>query len=207
MIAPNRGPRNWLIDQIHRWREGTESSYLDHSGLTATEVLEQLGVELHPAHDGRHSFGLLPPGLHGATYILFRVDAEGTATITGESITEEGGLTLLNGSLDGSSQRQTEAFYASLDRREAAVPTDVSQPLRAAGYEVIHTGGACLAWFRPVSPDGEDHILITADNDIDGDPDAREWITGRYQLNGWLNIDETFTLDEAIRNAELLPRP
>jgi hypothetical protein len=109
------------------------------------------------------------------------------------------------GTSGGSSQRRTEAFYASPERREAAVRADVSQPLRAAGYSVIHTGGGCLAWFRPISANGEDHILITVENDIDGDPEAREWIIGRYQLNGWVNIDETFTLDEAITYAELLP--
>jgi hypothetical protein len=207
MIAPNRGPQNWLRHQIKRWKQETDAVYEDDSGLTDTEKLQYLGVDLETAHDGSQSFGLLVPGDHGSTYLIFRVDAAGNAAITGESINEDGAERLLMGAIDGSTQRRVAAFYAALDRREDAVREDVSSPLRAAGYTVIHTGGGILAWFRPISPDGEDHILITAEDEINGDPDAREWVIGRYGPDGWLCIDETFTLKDAITYAELLPPP
>jgi hypothetical protein len=94
-------------------------------------------------------------------------------------------------------------FFDWLKRREAAVRLDVANSLRAAGYEVIHTGGGCLAWMRRITH--QEHILITSNNDISGDPDTRSWEIGRYAENGWVNLEESFTLEEAIRCAGLLP--
>ena len=100
-----------------------------------------------------------------------------------------------------------ERYWAARARREAAVSHRVTEPLRDAGYEISDTGGGCLAWFRPLTPDGGDHLLITSNNDIDGDPGKQVWEIGRYSDNGWVSVDESFTLREAIRNAALLPPP
>jgi hypothetical protein len=207
MIAPNRGPQNWLRNQIERWKQETDTVYEDDSGLTDTEKLQYLGVDLEPAHDGSQSFGLLYPGDHWPNLLMFRVDSAGNAAICAESMKEDGAERMLREAIDGSVQRGVAAFYAALDRREDSVREDVSAPLRAAGYTVTHTGGGILAWFRPLSPDGEHHILLTGEDEIDGDPDAREWVIGRYAAEGWLCIDETFTLADAIKYADLLPPP
>jgi hypothetical protein len=96
-------------------------------------------------------------------------------------------------------------FFTWPDAREAAVPVEVSNALREAGYEAIHRGGGCLAWMRRISD--QEHILITSNNDISGDPDTRSWEIGRYDENGWVNLEESFTLEQAIRCADLLPAP
>jgi hypothetical protein len=101
---------------------------------------------------------------------------------------------------DAAAQR----FFASLDAREAAVRPTVAEPLRSEGYEVYPTGGGCLAWRRNV---GEaEYVLITWFDSVDGDPEAGEWLVGRYHEDGgWINLDQLFTLREAMEVARKLP--
>lgn len=101
---------------------------------------------------------------------------------------------------DAAAQR----FFAALDAREAAVRPTVAEPLRADGYEVCHTGGGCLAWRRDAGED--EYVLITWYDSVDGDPEASEWLVGRYHVDGgWINLDQLFTLREAMEVARKLP--
>lgn len=100
----------------------------------------------------------------------------------------------------------TERFFEWLAAREADVRPAVSEPLRAAGYVVYHTGGGCLAWFLELSED--EYLLITWNDSLDGDPEAAEWAVGRYHDDGgWVNLNQSFTLREAIEVAARLPAP
>ena len=101
---------------------------------------------------------------------------------------------------DAAAQR----FFASLDAREAAVRLTVAEPLRADGYEVYQPEGGCLAWRRDIGDD--EYVLITWYDSVDGDPETREWLVGRYHEDGgWINLDQLFTLREAIEVARKLP--
>lgn len=102
------------------------------------------------------------------------------------------------------SDAAAQRFFASLDAREAAVRPTVAEPLRADGYEVYHTGGGCLAWRRDIGED--EYVLITWYDSVDGDPEASEWLVGRYHEDGgWINLDQLFTLREAMEVARKLP--
>lgn len=94
--------------------------------------------------------------------------------------------------------------FTSLGARETAVRPAVAEPLRADGYEVYHTGGGCLAWRRDIGED--EYVLITWYDSVDGDPEAKEWLVGRYHEDGgWINLDQLFTLREAMEIARKLP--
>ena len=99
-----------------------------------------------------------------------------------------------------------DRFFKRLEEKIASVRPAVAEPLGAEGYLVYHTGGGCLAWYLDVG--GGDHLLITYHDHIDGDPDEREWLVGRYhEEGGFVNLDETFTLAGAIETARKLPSP
>jgi len=96
-----------------------------------------------------------------------------------------------------------DRFFARLDAKIAAVRPAVSELLRAEGYEPYHTGGGCMAWQLTMNPD--QYLWITNHDDLDGDPEAREWLIGRYHEDGgWVNVDACFTLREAIEYAPRL---
>lgn len=99
-----------------------------------------------------------------------------------------------------------QRFFDWLDAKEAAVRPTVSEPLRAAGYVVYHTGGGCLTWYREINE--VEYLWISWYDALDGDPEAAEWSVGRYHDDGgWINLNQLFTLREAIEVAAKLPAP
>lgn len=173
--------------------------------LLARAALLHAGATVHLGQDGTE-YALLPPGGDRQGHYLLRLDGE-TATVVGATAPGVDPTRMLNGHLDGSYQAHADRFYAWLERRESAVSPGVAEPMRAEGYEVYHTGGGCLAWMRTLDEDGDSYLLITSNDDIAGDPEAQEWGVGRYDGDSWINLEECFTLSEAIRVAALLPAP
>lgn len=172
---------------------------LTRAGLTGA------GASFHHAQDG-DEYALLRAGPDRLYHHVLKLAGK-TAVIVSTSISGGDPTRLLAGHLDGSFQAHADRFFTALDRRIAAIRPAVAIPLGEAGYEVVHTGGGCLAWMRLLAAETDSHILITSDADVDGDPDAAEWIVGRYDENDFVCLDEGFTLAEAIRVADLLPAP
>jgi hypothetical protein len=182
----------------------TKMSYdLDENLLTRAALI-QAGATFHQANTGTE-YALLPPDGNRHGHHLLRLDGD-TAKVVGATAHGVDPSRLLNETLDGTGQARADRFFAQLDERTAAVNPAVSEPLRAAGYDVAHTGGGCLAWMRLLDEEGDSYLLITSNEDIDGDPAAPEWVVGRYDGDSWINLEESFTLPDAIRVAGLLPR-
>lgn len=164
--------------------------------------LTRAGASFHHALDG-DEYALLRAGAGRRDHHVLKL-AGGAAVVVSAGVSGSDPAPLLAGHLDGSFQAHADRFFAALDRRIAAVAPAVAVPLRAAGYEAVHTGGGCLAWMRLLAEEKDSHILITSDADVDGDPAAAEWIVGRYDRDDFICLDESFTLAEAIRIADLL---
>lgn len=177
---------------------------LDESLLTRDGLL-QAGATLHRGHDGTE-YALLPPDGDRGGHYLMRLEGDG-AEVVGATAAGVDPSRMLTRHLDGTAQAEADRFFAWLEEREAEVAPAVSEPLRAAGYEVYHTGGGCLAWMRTLDEEGDSYLLITSNDDIAGDPESPEWSVGRYDGDSWINLEECFTLAEAIRVAGLLPVP
>jgi hypothetical protein len=64
-----------------------------------------------------------------------------------------------------------------------------------------------MAWMRALDDTGVSYVLITSHDDVTGDAEAPEWCVGRYDGSSWINLEERFTLAEALRVATLLPAP
>jgi hypothetical protein len=54
-----------------------------------------------------------------------------------------------------------------------------------------------MAWQLELNE--HEYLWITNDDELDGDPEAREWLVGRYHEDGgWVNVDACFTLREEL---------
>lgn len=177
---------------------------LDVNLLTRNALL-LAGATLHAGDDGTE-YALLPPEGERLGHYLLRLDGD-AAAVVGATAPGVDPSRLLNGHLDGRVQAHAARFWAWLASRESEVAPAVADQLRPAGYEVYHTGGGCLAWRRPLDEEGDSYLLITAGNDIAGDPMAQEWDVGRYDGDSWINLKASFTLAEAIVAAAALPMP
>lgn len=94
-----------------------------------------------------------------------------------------------------------------LEEREGEELT-VREMMRAAGYEDISTGGGCMAWAKKVG-DKDESLLISNDNALYGDPNAKCWSVGRYGDGTHIDMvgegGNGYTLPEAIDIAEKVP--
>lgn len=174
--------------------------------LPTREQLIAGGATVHRSTVDDADYVLIGPSANRRGYAVLRFDAAGTCSVAAESTTEQGATHTLEGYLDGTHRDAADRFFRWMDDTEAAVRAEVADPLHAAGYHVYHTGGHCLAWMRSLSDtDPHSYVLISNENRLDGNPGAAEWMVGRYDGEGWIEIQQTFPLAEAMRVAELLP--
>ena len=103
---------------------------------------------------------------------------------------------------------------AAIGTKEHAHPVDalalgvrpaVREAMADAAFEALDTGDGCLAWCR--RSDDQTHALISANNELDGDPHASEWIAGRYGDAGGFVEVSGLTLAQAIEATAQLPAP
>ena len=92
-----------------------------------------------------------------------------------------------------------------VDAQALGVREDVRAALAGASFKALDTGDGCLAWCRP--SDHDTHVMISANNDLDGDPAAAEWIVGCYGDTGGFVEVSGLTLEKAIEGAALLRAP
>jgi hypothetical protein len=192
----------------HKRQDGTKPS--SRPDELPPELLTRAGLTMAGAsfHTGPNAdeYALLPTGADRAEHHVLKLSGD-AAVLMCSSVGGGDPARLLANQLDERLQAHADRFFAWLDRRIETVSANVAIPLRNAGYDVIHTGGGCLAWMRPLTDGGESYILITNDVDIEGDPDAAEWVVGRYNGDDFIDIDQGFTLADAIRIADQLPPP
>lgn len=81
---------------------------------------------------------------------------------------------------------------------EAAPETTIGSIMVAAGYEVTHTGGGCLAW-RKEAPNGGYALICDEGNGL-GDKLAETYLTGFYDVEGEFK-DEDQGCVETLRDA------
>jgi hypothetical protein len=195
----------WLANEIGTWQAPPDE--VSSTGPAQFPGREQLlaGAAIHRSSVDGTEYVLVPPRPARPAFMVVRLDDAGRASVVAESQSLDGAADLLAGYLDGSIQAKAARFFAWLAERESSVRGDVAAPLHHAGYGVTHTGGGCLAWIRYLGDAGESYLLITTNDDIDGDPTAPVWDIGRYDGEGWINLDRSFMLADAIRAAELLP--
>lgn len=92
-----------------------------------------------------------------------------------------------------------------VDAKALGVRPAVLDALTDAAYEALDTGDGCLAWCR--SSDDETHVMISANNELDGNPEALDWIVGCYGDAGGFVEVSGLTLAQAIEAATLLRAP
>lgn len=92
-----------------------------------------------------------------------------------------------------------------VDAQALGVRPEVREALEGAAFEALDTGDGCLAWCR--ASDDETHVMISANNELDGDPRAADWIVGRYGDSGGFVEVSGLTLEQAIDGAALLRAP
>ncbi|WP_109122245.1 hypothetical protein [Azospirillum sp. TSO22-1] len=85
------------------------------------------------------------------------------------------------------------------------VRPEVRAALADAAFTPLDTGDGCLAWCR--ASDDDTHVMISANNDLDGDPQAPDWILGCYGDSGGFVEVSGLTLEAAIEGAALLRAP
>ncbi|NYZ11758.1 hypothetical protein HL658_04290 [Azospirillum sp. RWY-5-1] len=90
---------------------------------------------------------------------------------------------------------------ATLDR----VRPPVRRAMEGAGFKAMDTGDGCLAWFRRLND--MTHVMVSANNTLDGDPAAADWIAGRYGDRGGFVEVNGLTLAGALEAAEILRPP
>ena len=90
---------------------------------------------------------------------------------------------------------------ATLDR----VRPPVRRVMEGAGFKPLDTGDGCLAWCRRLND--MTHVMVSANNTLDGDPAAADWIAGRYGDRGGFVEVNGLTLDGALEAAEVLRPP
>lgn len=98
--------------------------------------------------------------------------------------------------------RATEALPA---RTVSQVRPAVRGALEGAGFHALDIGDGCLAWCRSLHD--ETHVLVSANNALDADPEAAEWIAGRYSDTGGFIEVNGLTLPQALDAAAVLPVP
>lgn len=81
----------------------------------------------------------------------------------------------------------------------------VRDTLRSAGFQPLDTGDGCLAWYRRLND--MTHVMVSANNTLDGDPATADWIAGRYGDRGGFVEVNGLTLDGALEAAEVLRPP
>jgi hypothetical protein len=174
--------------------------------LPTREQLIAGGATLHRSTVDDAEYVLIGPIAVRRGYAVLRFAAGENASVVAESTTEQGAARSLEGYLDGSHREAADRFLRWMADTESAVRAEVADPLHAAGYHVYHTGGHCLAWMRGLSDtDPHSYVLISNENRLDGNSEAAEWTVGRWDGEGWIEIQQTFTLADAMRVAELLP--
>ena len=92
-----------------------------------------------------------------------------------------------------------------VDAQALGVRDAVRSALAGASFEALDTGDGCLAWCRP--SDHDTHVMISANNELDGDPQATDWIVGCYGDAGGFVEVSGLTLEQAIEGAALLRAP
>ena len=92
-----------------------------------------------------------------------------------------------------------------VDAQALGVRPEVRVALATAAFTPLDTGDGCLAWCR--ASDDETHVMISANNDLDGDPQAPAWILGCYGDAGGFVEVSGLTLARAIEGAALLRPP
>lgn len=92
-----------------------------------------------------------------------------------------------------------------VDAQALGVRPAVRDALEGAAFKALDTGDGCLAWFR-ASDDGT-HAMISANNELDGDPQVQDWIVGSYGDAGGFVEVSGLTLAQAIEAAALLRAP
>ncbi len=84
---------------------------------------------------------------------------------------------------------------------------------RDAGFELLHTGGGCLALTKDYDDKISARYLITTQDggNIDAGPNDREWVVGLYvDYKGgesWTFVSEPVTLQEVLDRYERIPFP
>ncbi|WP_448191652.1 hypothetical protein [Azospirillum sp. sgz301742] len=92
-----------------------------------------------------------------------------------------------------------------VDAQALGVRPAVREALTDAAFKALDTGDGCMAWFR--ASDHEAHVMISANNELDGDPQAKDWIVGCYGDAGGFVEVSGLTLAQAIEAAGLLRAP
>lgn len=106
------------------------------------------------------------------------------------------------------------------------VERSLYERMAAAGYQTWHTGGGCMAWYKPLTEDESEYLMITSESELgdhagedakSGHPifvEASDYIVGRYHWadagmgdGGWCVWDKPMGAAEAIAMGERLPRP
>lgn len=92
-----------------------------------------------------------------------------------------------------------------LDPMSLSVRPDVRKALTAVGFKALDTGEGCLAWSKRSGLNT--HVMISANNCLDADPHAPEWIAGRYGERGGFVEVAGLTLQQAMEAAAVLRPP
>jgi hypothetical protein len=169
---------------------------------SAVPLSSLVGAEMVLSHGKTYA---LAPDARGAVEV-FAVSGD-VATAFGGGIDREAALRIVEDDASGKAQERAGRFAKWLDTTVESVRDGVSKPMLAAGYEAWHMGGGCMSWGRNLA--GGTHLLVcTQDNRIDGDPEAPEWIVGRYgDEDGFVCLQEPRSLSQALTESERLPRP
>ncbi|WP_211112519.1 hypothetical protein [Azospirillum sp. SYSU D00513] len=106
-----------------------------------------------------------------------------------------------------------DRFYDEGTHRRAKPVEGVESTVRAAvrmvavaeGFTPIDTGDGYLAWSKDIGQ--RTHVMFTCNGKLDGDPEAAEWVAGRYGEKGGFVEVNGLTLDKAIEAVKILPIP
>src|SRR5690606_629305 len=75
-----------------------------------------------------------------------------------------------------------DAYARHMADAPAQATSKVREMVEAAGFQVWHTGGGCLAWGKVI--DGSEYLLTDDDGGITAEHDAELWSIGRYEEDG-----------------------
>lgn len=118
--------------------------------------------------------------------------------VTDEHATHGAAIVIEDASDFPEEQARSERFWAWLEAtKKKQDESEHGKKLIAAGFEIWHTGGGCLAWGKTLEPSG-DYFMITdteAGIDFEG-----EFFAGHYAEDKEEAVDQTETkdLDSAI---------
>ena len=143
----------------------------------------------------------------GGGYAIYLLGADGKVSEYGGAIDLSSANEVIRRAADGSTQRSLDLLNRHIEHQVAQCSPSVREAATAAGFGVEHTGGGCLAWRRE-GQGGTYLLLTTLDADINGDPNAEQWIVGRYDDDGEGSVAvEKLTLAQAVAAASRLPHP